>query len=133
MSAKKQAEEALVSALASGATVEDAARRCGIDEKAVRRRLTDEKFRKRIVAARAALTERTCGLLTAAGLAAAEALVELARGDGPPAVRLAAAKAVLDAGLKLREVVDLEARVDDLERQLDAQEAAAPPPGRWAD
>lgn len=97
-----------MSALATGATVEDAARRCGIDEKGVRRKLADAKFRKRIVAARAALTERTCGLLTAAGLAAAEALVELARGDGPPAVRLAAAKAVLDAGLKLREVVDLE-------------------------
>jgi hypothetical protein len=113
----------------AGATAEDAARQCGLDVNAVRRKLADAKFRRRVVAARAALTERTCGLLTAAGLAAAEALVELARGDGPPAVRLAAAKAVLDAGLKLREVVDLEARVDDLERQLDERDAVEQP--KW--
>lgn len=39
MSARKQAEEALVLALASGATVEDAARQGGLSEVAVRRKL----------------------------------------------------------------------------------------------
>lgn len=124
MIAKKQADKALVLALATGTTVEDAARQCGVEEKVVRRKLADEKFRKRIVAARATLTERTCGLLTAAGLEAAKAMVELAGAGGPPAVRLAAAKAVLDLGVKLRTVVDLETEVADLERRVDEQEAA---------
>ncbi len=124
MSTKHQAEEALVLALASGATVAEAAREYGLDEKAVRRKLADEKFRKRVVAARAALTERACGLLTSAGLEAAKTLAELVQSDGPPAVRLAAAKAVLEVGMKLRQVVDLEAQVADLERRIEEREAA---------
>ena len=124
MSAKRQADEALVLALACRATAESAARQCGIHEKAVRRKVADAKFRRRVVAARAGLSERTCGLLTAAGLEAAKALVELARVGGPPAVRLAAAKAVLEVGMKLRQVVDLETQVADLERRLDEQDAA---------
>jgi hypothetical protein len=123
MSAKQQSEEALVLALASGAMVEDAAERCGIDVKAVRRKVAAPKFRERVRAARAELTERTCGLLTAAGVEAVQVLSRLMAG-GPPAVRLSAAKAVLDLGVKLREVVDLATQVADLERRVDEREAA---------
>lgn len=120
-------------ALACGATAEAAARQCGLTEPAVRRKLADERFRRRVVQARGELTARTCGLLTAAGLEAAEALVELARAGGPPAVRLAAAKAVLEQGVKLRTVVDLETRVQELEALIDEQEAADKANGRWFD
>lgn len=122
MSARRQAEDALVLALACGATAEAAARQHGVSEAVVRRKLADAAFRRRVVQARGELTARTCGLLTAAGLEAAKALVELARVGGPPAVRLAAAKAVLEQGVKLRTVVDLETQVAELEDRLDAQE-----------
>jgi hypothetical protein len=126
VSTKQHAEDSLVFALASGATVEDAAERCAIDVKTVRRKLADATFRERVRAARAELTERACGLLTAAGLEAVQVLSRLMAG-GPPAVRLSAAKAVLDLGVKLREVVDLEAQVADLERRVDEREADRPP------
>ena len=47
MSAKRQADEALVLALACGATAESATRQYGFDEKAVRRKVADAKFRRR--------------------------------------------------------------------------------------
>lgn len=130
MSTRKQAEGALVIALAGGATVEAAARRCGFPVTVVRRKLADEKFRRRVQHARGDLTERACGLLTAAGLAAVRALAELQRASSPPAVRLAAAKAVIELGVKLRTVVDLESRVNELEALIDRQEAADTAAGR---
>ena len=39
----------------------------------------------------------------------------------PPATRLGAARAVLEIGLKIREIVELETRIAALEEQLDAE------------
>jgi hypothetical protein len=68
MAACKQAEDVLIAALAGGASPEVAAGRCGVAEPAVRRWLADPRFRRRVVLARAELTERTAGLLTATGV-----------------------------------------------------------------
>jgi hypothetical protein len=45
---KRNADQRLLLALACGATVEGAARQCGISESTVYRRLADEDFRRQI-------------------------------------------------------------------------------------
>jgi hypothetical protein len=133
MSAKRHAEEVLVLALASGVPVPEAAKQSGLSENVVRRKLAVDRFRQRLLRARADMTEQATGVLTAAGLEAARVLAELLMPGRPPALRLAAAKAVIETGIKLRTVVDLETQVADLERRLDEQQAASHPAGGWPD
>jgi len=44
----------------------------------------------------------------------------------PPAVRLGAARAILEMGMKLREIVELETRMDELEALVRQQERPGP-------
>jgi len=107
-------DDAVLSALATGRTVQEAAKAGGMSERTVARRLADPAFCERLNAARAALFDQTLGKLANAATAAVEALVTLLR-DEPPTVRLGAARAVLELGTKLRESVELERRIAILE------------------
>jgi hypothetical protein len=62
--------------------------------------------------------ERTLSMLTGAAGEAVKTLLGLMRENAPPTVRLGAARAALEIGMKLREVHDLQARVAILEAQL---------------
>jgi hypothetical protein len=53
--------------------------------------------------------------------AAAAALTALAESAGDDRLRLAAARAVIDAGLRVKETVELQRRVEELERQAEAR------------
>ncbi|MBN9522539.1 hypothetical protein J0H58_29125, partial [bacterium] len=70
-------------------------------------------------------------LLSAASGEAVRTLLALMKESAPPAVRLGAAKAVLELGMKIRELAELEAEV----RELEAKVAALGPPNgegrRW--
>src|SRR5262249_6736792 len=114
------ATEALVRALACGATVEHAARKVGMGERTAYRRLQDPAFRARVDAARAEMVARTAGLLTGAGLGAVKTLVDLQQDAAAPApVRRGAARDVLEMGLRYREVANLEVRLAALEERFD--------------
>src|SRR5690348_7999316 len=113
---RKKAEDALLLALACGATVENAARQCGLCERTVYRRLEDPDFSQRLRQLRADMVQRTAGALTAASTESVRTLLELQKAAAPPAVRLGAARSVLEIGIKLREVADLEERLTALER-----------------
>jgi hypothetical protein len=63
---------------------------------------------------------RDAGLPTAAPWEAVQTLLELQRPPAPAAVRLAAARAVLEIGLKLGAAAELEERIAALEQRLDA-------------
>ncbi|HET6572268.1 MAG TPA: hypothetical protein VFG68_01610 [Fimbriiglobus sp.] len=115
---RKKSEDALLVALACGATVEAAARQCRLSERTVYRRLGDDGFRKRLTGVRADMVQRAAGMLSAAGMESVRTLLELQKSGVAAAVRLGAARAVLEIGMKLREVVDLEARIAALEEQL---------------
>jgi hypothetical protein len=117
-----QADEALLTALACGATVENAARAAGVSARTAHRRLRDEAFRRRLQAARADMVQRAAGLLTAAALEAVKTLLSLQQAAVPAGVRLGAARAVLEIGMKLREVADLEVRLAELERRFQEQQ-----------
>ena len=113
----KAADESLILALACGATIEAAARQCGVSDRTIRRRLSEPAFLARLQQARADMVKRSAGLLTAAAGESVRTLLALQKESAPPAVRLGAARAVLELGVKVRELVDLEARIASLESQ----------------
>ena len=115
---RKKAEEALLLALACGATVEGAARQAGLSERTAYRRLGGPDFQRRLQELRADMVQRAAGALTAAGGEAVRALLELLRSSPVAGVRLGAARVVLEMGLKLREATETEERLTALERRL---------------
>lgn len=116
---RRRNDDQLLLALACGASVDAAAKQCGLHPSTVYRRLEDAAFRRRIDALRAEMTARAAGGLTAAGLEAVKTLLDLMKA-GAPAVKLGAARAVLELGLRFRETVHLQAEVDALEARLAA-------------
>ena len=105
---RKKADDTLVLALACGATVDNAARQCGLTPRTVYRRLENPDFKQRLQQVRADMVQRTAGALTAASTEAVRAMLELLKPATPPATRLAASRSVLEIGQKLRESTDFE-------------------------
>jgi hypothetical protein len=121
----KNAERELLMALACGATVENAARKAGMGERTVYRRLLDPKFCKQLSQLRLEMVQRTAGMLTGAGLGSVKTLVDLQQDVAVAAgVRRRAARDVLELGIKLRETADLEQRIAALEER--SAQATAP-------
>jgi hypothetical protein len=115
----KQADQALLMALACGATVENAARKAGVSERTAYRRLDDAAFVQRLQQVRAEMVQRTARMLTGAGLAAVKTLVDLQQDATVSAsVRRRAARDVLELAVQYRETADLEERVASLEEGL---------------
>ena len=115
---RKNADERLLQALACGATVEQAAQAAGISARTAHRRLKDPVFQQRLAAARDDIVQRTANMLTGGAMEAIKTLLALQHTDMPPAVRLGAARTVLELGLKLRESSDLTKRIAELEAQM---------------
>src|SRR5262249_49056118 len=84
---RKKAEDALLLALACGASVEVAARQCSASARTVYRRLAEPAFRRRLLALRADMVERTAGTMTAAGSEAVKTLLGLLQPATPHATR----------------------------------------------
>lgn len=119
MSAKlrKKADTSLLVILACGATVEQAAKQVGLSERTVYRRLAEPEFQRELAETRADMLKRTSGTLTASGSEAVRTLVTLLS-TKESNVRLGAARAILEIGIKVREAADLEQRLCELERQV---------------
>ncbi len=114
---RKKEGETLILALACGATVEAAARECQLSVRTVYRRFRDPKCKARVQEARGEMVKRSAGMLTAAAGESVRTLLALQKESITPAVRLGAARAVLELGIKVRELADLEARLAALESQ----------------
>jgi hypothetical protein len=84
----------------------------------VYRRLKDPDFRAQLREVRADMLQRTSGMLTAAGAEGVKTLLALLKDTAPAPVRLGAARAVLELGVKMRETAELMDRVAALEAQL---------------
>jgi hypothetical protein len=119
---RRSADDRLLQLLACGATVAAAAAQAGVSEATVYRRLNEPAFRRRLQALRSDMVQRTAGTLTAASAEAVRTLVELLKPAVAPNTRLGAAKAVLESGVKLRELAELEERLAALEEQVQAQQ-----------
>jgi hypothetical protein len=112
---KRNLDERLLLALACGATVEAAARSLDISEATIYRRLRAPAFRRRLQDLRADMVQRTAGTLTAAAGEAVKTLLALQKEAIPPAVRLGAARAIIELGLKVRAATEIEQRLAALE------------------
>jgi hypothetical protein len=114
---RHKGDAALVLALAGGQTVRDAARTAGIGERTATRRWADPAFRQRVVCLRAEMVAQAAGQL-ADGMAEAAATLRRLLTAEAESVRLGAARSILEIGTKLRELVELEARLQALEERL---------------
>jgi hypothetical protein len=115
---RKKNEDKLLIALACGATVETASKQCQISDRTIYRRLQDPEFQDRLESIRTEMVQRAAAMLTAAASEAVRTLLSLQKESVSAAVRLGAARAILEIGLKMREVVELEARIALLEEQF---------------
>lgn len=104
-------------ALASGQTVRDAALGAGVGERTATRRLADLDFRRKMYQLRAEMVERALGKMADGMAEAADTLRSLLRAEAD-SVRLGAARSILELGNKLRETVELETRIAELEQRL---------------
>jgi hypothetical protein len=120
-SQRKKNEDPLLLALACGASVEAAARQCKLSERTVYRRLEDPEFKGRLDSVRSDMIQRSAGMLTAAAGEAVRTLLSLQKDTTPAAVRLGAARAILEIGIKLRQLVELEQRLAEVEEMVAAQ------------
>ncbi len=121
---KKRLDDKLLMALACGGTVDQAAQAAGLSKRTAYRRLKNPDFRRRLTELRTDMATRTSGLLIAAGGEFVKTLMELAKPTAPAAVRLGAARAGLELGIRTRESVELEARVAALEQQMNPEAQA---------
>jgi hypothetical protein len=112
--------DALALALAAGDSIADAAAKAGMSERTARRRLADPSLRQHIEKLRAAMIERALGRMADSMTEAADVLRALLQAK-TESVRLGAARSLLDLGTKVRDAVDMEARVAELERDRDLE------------
>ena len=115
----------LAMALASGCSVKQAATEAGVSERTAFRRLNDLSFRKHVHEIRRVALEEAISKLSAAGSSAVDAMLSLMTSDVPPSTRLAAARAVLEFGCRLRETNDFETRLSELEGKRDGKNSTA--------
>ena len=118
---RKRAEELLLTALAAGSPVDEAAKAAGLSPRTAYRRLAEPGFRGRLASAR---DELACEALSELAGCASEAVATLrcllqANNEH---VQLGAARTLLDQLLRLREALTLAERVATLERRLEHQQ-----------
>ncbi len=121
-----------VSAILEADTRADAARQAGVSERTLRRWANLDPFRAEVRRQRSRVLDSTASILAGGSARCAAVLIQVATTGGGPldAVRVSAARAVLDAATKAEELSTVTARLDELEASF----AAQPKTGgtRWA-
>jgi len=126
--ASPRGETALITALLAGKTAAEAAQGCGLSERTVSRRLADPRFQQQLAQARQRVLSRAVHVLVDGTTSAAATLRWLAGHADQEHVRLAAARAVLDAAWRGVEVLDLAGRIAALEGRVTEPEGSWPRP-----
>lgn len=118
----KRGDTALIIALARGAGTNEAAADAGVSFTTVRARTSDRAFMKEVSKQRYKYLNRTAGILAELSTTAATRLKELMVDDGVPEHVVAnACRTVLDYTMRLRENMDLDDRVAELEELIEAE------------
>jgi len=121
---KRKGDSDLILSLARGKTVREAAESAGIGERTAHRRLSEPVFLRLVQETRAEMMTRAMGKLADASIEAVETLVSLLKAESET-VRLGAARTILEAGPRLRELTDMETRLADLERRFEEPETGS--------
>ena len=129
---RRNADEALALAVATGQCLRDAAQAIGVSERTAARRWADTGFRQRVSELRAEMVQRSLGRMADGMAEAADVLRKLLTANSE-SIRLGAARCLLDLGVRLREAVEVEERLLDLEQEMERRRTNQPPPnGRGA-
>jgi hypothetical protein len=112
---KKAADAALITHLAAGVSPAGAAKLAGVSEATAYRRLSDASFRQRVEKARSDFWDRALGVMSKGAAESAIVLRKLLRSDDGR-LKLQAAKVLLEQGIKVRDLVDITRRVEELEK-----------------
>jgi hypothetical protein len=112
---RRNADEALALAVATGQTLRSAADLAGVGERTAARRWADPAFRQRVSHMRGELVGQALGKMADGMTDAATKLRELLAAESE-SVRLGAARALLELAVKLRESTELEQRSAALEQ-----------------
>jgi hypothetical protein len=109
------ANKLILVALATGATIREAAHTAGVCERTVSRRLEKSGFRNRVSELRAALVAGAGGKLASGMGKAADTLKALLDSQADQ-VRYKASVKLIELGLKVVDMIDLQNRIEELER-----------------
>jgi predicted transcriptional regulator len=108
-------QEAVALALAAGKTIREAAAECAAGERTIKRWLAERPdLARRATVLRGEMVNRALGKMADGMTAAADTLRTLLNTEAE-SIRLGAARSLLELGTKLRESVELEARLQALE------------------
>jgi hypothetical protein len=116
---RKISTQDLLTALACGANVAQAAAKVGLSQRSIYRRLADPSFRQEVEDLRMETVRRSSAMLTAATVEAIKTVIGLLSSKSDQA-RLGACRTIFEYGVKLREFTELQERLAELEARLEA-------------
>lgn len=114
---KTVSDESVISALLMSPTLDAAAQQCGLSVRQLYERRQNADFVRKLTEAQAEALASTTRFLQSATATAARVLLDIAESTGRPAqVRISAARTILEQAAKYTEAVDVQARLEALER-----------------
>jgi hypothetical protein len=119
--ARTQGDTRLLVALLEGKTLQDAATCAGISPTTAARRLRVPAFQEQLATARQEALSLAITQLTGATAQASAALIDLVAHAQQEAIRLAAARTILETSIKGLETLDVLRRLDALEARVPTQ------------
>lgn len=122
---RHNADDLIIEALARGESQTATAKLAGCSATTIRRRLEEPEFRNQVERFRVTMLDCAAGRLGAILNRAVGALEGLLTSKTPPAVRLAAAKAVIELTFRTREVLSWEQRIADIEARASHEQEGA--------
>jgi hypothetical protein len=111
---RDNADDPLAVALATGKSMREATAAASVAERTGWRRWADPAFRAKVAELRAQVVDASLGAMTEGMTEAVETIRRLLVAESE-AVRLGAARSIIDSAIKLRENVDFERRILALE------------------
>jgi hypothetical protein len=112
--------EKVLSALLESATIVDAALKCGLNEKTIRRYLEDAEFQKEFRAARRGIFEQNIARLQSLHAGAVDALERNLNCENP-SVEVRSAQIIIEGNRKDFETLDILERLETLENEHQKQ------------
>jgi hypothetical protein len=121
----KNKDVLLATAIAAGATATAAAQQLNLSLSTVQRRMAEQSFRRLVADLRAEMVASALGRMTDNLTRGAEAVAELLNSPEPH-IRLRAARLLFHTSMRLRDVVDVDERIHELEAEVARQQGAMP-------
>lgn len=122
LSKSKISDDKLLVALLASSSISGAAAAAGCGQRTIYRRLQDQAFTKRLEEMRLESLETARNALLSRLNSAVDTMADvMENAENGPSTRLSAARMLVDSALRMVEVVDVERRLDELERRTMAQ------------